>query len=77
MARRKQAVPLQREPSDFAKGPPESPSHGWEQSNGNSQADKRSVANGRPGPEKLPPSIIDQAGPLQLLICVGGIYASL
>ena len=77
MARRKQAVPLQREPSDFAKGPSESPSHGWKQSNGVGQAVKPSVANGWSGSEKLPLSVIEQAGPLQLLICVGGIYASL
>ena len=77
MARRKQAVPLQREPSDFDKGPPESPNHGWKQSNGNDQASKLSIANGPFEPEKLPPSIIEQAGPLQLVICAGGIYVSL
>ena len=77
MARRKQAVPLQREPSGFDKGPPESPNHGWRQSNVNGQASKPSMANGTFEPEKLPLSIIEQAGPLQLVICAGGIYVSL
>ena len=77
MGRRKQAVPLRREPSGFDKGPPESPAHGWRQSNGHGQAPKPSIANGPSEPEKLPPSMIDQAGPLQLVICAGGIYASL
>ena len=79
MARRKQATPLRREPSDFDKGPPESPSHGWKHRNGHGhiQDVKPPVAKGELEADKLPPSITDQAGPLQLVICVGGIYASL
>ncbi|CAF9909023.1 MAG: UDP-galactose transporter [Heterodermia speciosa] len=73
MARRKQATPLKREPSDFDRGLPESPSHGWKHRNGQSRDRKPPVAR---GDEKLPVSITDQAGPLQLVICVGGIYAS-
>ena len=77
MARRKQATPLRREPSDFDKGPPESPSHGWKHRNGQNLDRKPAVTNGEIEAEKLPLSITDQAGPLQLVICVGGIYASL
>ena len=73
MARRKQAVPLQRQTSNFDKGLPESPKDGWKHSNGNGALSP----NEKPGTEELPPSIVEQAGPIQLIICVGGIYASL
>lgn len=77
MARRKQAIPLQREPSDFHRGPPDSPNQGWKSSNGNGQAVKPPMAEPKADVETLPSSITEQAGPIQLLICVGGIYASL
>ena len=77
MARQKQAIPLRREPSDF------------ENLNGHSSdANKRKVeqkpSNGLlEKPQSLSEAALthvieDQpAGLLQLLICVGGIYASL
>ena len=77
MARRKQAVPLQREVSDFHDGPPESPNHGWKNSNGGGSPKQQPISNGRRKNEVVPQVPIDQAGFTQLLICVGGIYASL
>lgn len=76
MARRKQAVPLQRKVSDFHEGPPESPDHGWKTSNGGGFLKQQPISNGRLKNEVVPQVPIDQAGFTQLLICVGGIYAS-
>ena len=76
MARRKQAAPLQREPSDFDKGPPDSPSHGWKHANGNISKSPAVVSNGKPN-EPFPSTSQEQAGLTQLVICVAGIYASL
>lgn len=77
MARTK-AIPLQREPSDFDQGPPDTPSHGWKhtdrRSNGN--VSPPTLSNGKPkGPPR--PATQEQAGFAQLVICVAGIYASL
>ncbi|KAL2053914.1 hypothetical protein ABVK25_005843 [Lepraria finkii] len=74
MARRKQAAPLQREPSDFDKGPPESPSHGWKHANGNPKSPVV-MSNGKPM-RPSPAATQKQAGFTQLVICVAGIYAS-
>ena len=76
MARTKQATPLRREPSDFDKGPSESPSHGWNHAIGNSVKTAPNKSNGKPK-APLTPTTKDQAGLPQLLICVGGIYISL
>ncbi|KAL8719165.1 MAG: hypothetical protein Q9225_003805, partial [Loekoesia sp. 1 TL-2023] len=86
MARRKQAAPLRRQPSDFDKGPPESPDHGWKKSNGNGHISK-SASNGilektekalsSPRPKDPSPlHAMEQPGLIQLIVCVAGIYAS-
>ncbi|KAL9603249.1 MAG: hypothetical protein Q9219_001270 [cf. Caloplaca sp. 3 TL-2023] len=85
MARRKQA-PLQRQPSDFDRGPPESPAHGWKTSNGNGHLsnttsngiiEKAGEALSSPRP-KVPSPLhaTEQPGLMQLVVCVAGIYAS-
>ncbi len=76
MARHKQVAPLRREPSDFEN------IHG--QASGNdSRSVGESIMDGaatvvkdasREPPESAPQA---QAGLIQLVICVGGIYASL
>ena len=76
MARRKQAAPLQRQPSDFDQGPPESPGHGWKQSNGNSPKSEAVTSNGN-AKAPLSRASQEQAGLSQLVICIAGIYASL
>ena len=76
MARKKQAAPLQREPSDFNRGPPESPDHGWITTNGEASRAIPAQANEMVR-EALAPAVSEQAGLMQLIICVGGIYISL
>lgn len=76
MARRKQTAPLHREPSDFDKGPPESPSHGWKNSNGKGPKSTAITSNGK----LTSPSVLsnqEPAGLPQLVVCVAGIYVSL
>ena len=86
MARRK-AAPLQREPSDFDRGPPESPNHGWKSANGNPTGSptfkdgtiekaRQIMGNGTPK-DPSPLNAMEQPGIIQLLVCVAGIYASL
>ncbi|MCJ1372525.1 UDP-galactose transporter [Loxospora ochrophaea] len=75
MARTKQRTPLQREPSDFDRGPPESPGHGWKQATSDVQQEPP-PANGSLA-QSLEIPAPDSAGFTQLIICVGGIYASL
>ncbi|MCJ1256390.1 UDP-galactose transporter [Lignoscripta atroalba] len=75
MARQKQAIPLQRTPSDFQHGPPESPDHGWKAANGHASKSSPTQSNGSiKGADA--PAKSEQAGLTQLIICVGGIYAS-
>ncbi|KAL8757452.1 MAG: hypothetical protein Q9184_004202 [Pyrenodesmia sp. 2 TL-2023] len=85
MARQK-ANPLQRQTSDFNQGPPESPDHGWKQSNGNGGISK-AASNGilektekalsSPRPQHPSPlHALEQPGLIQLVVCVAGIYAS-
>ncbi|KAL8934846.1 MAG: hypothetical protein Q9211_005016, partial [Gyalolechia sp. 1 TL-2023] len=86
MARQKQAAPLQRQPSDLNKGPPESPGQGWKRSaeNGrlsnaasNSILEKAEKALSSPRPDHPSPlHATEQAGLIQLVVCVAGIYAS-
>ncbi|MCJ1474921.1 UDP-galactose transporter [Lambiella insularis] len=77
MAREKQRTPLQREPSDFDKGPPESPDHGWRSTNGSSKHFEHAPPNGSIS-RALEPVTSEQAvGLPQLIVCVGGIYISL
>lgn len=75
MARKKQA-PLQREPSDFAHGLPESPNHGWKQANGSLEKSTAVTSNGKPK-HSAPVDSPEPAGLAQLIICIAGIYASL
>ena len=79
MARRKQVVPLQRQPSDFSAGPPESPNHGWQSANGKPPEQPPKAINGDAKEPLVPivPTSPKEAGFTQLIICVGGIYASL
>jgi len=77
MARKKQAMPLQREVSDFDQGPPELSKHGWKHANGTAQDLQITASTGKPKEELLPQLPSDQAGFTQLVICVAGIYASL
>lgn len=87
MARRKQTTPLQRQPSDFNKGPPDSPDEGWKRSaqNGhlsnlksNGLLEKTGKALSSPRPDDPSPlHAMEQAGLIQLVVCVAGIYASL
>ncbi|KAI4182192.1 MAG: hypothetical protein L6R41_006140 [Letrouitia leprolyta] len=86
MARRKQTTPLQRQPSDFNKGPPDSPDEGWKRSaqNGhlsnlksNGLLEKTGKALSSPRPDDPSPlHAMEQAGLIQLVVCVAGIYAS-
>ncbi|MCJ1407769.1 UDP-galactose transporter [Ptychographa xylographoides] len=78
MARQKQLIPLQREPSDFSKGPPDTPAQGWRGSNGSSKTIDMSHTNGNGNlKHALEPVIVEHpAGLPQLIICVGGIYIS-
>lgn len=75
MARKKQ-VPLQREPSDFDRGPPESPSYGWKQVNGSLGKSTADTGIGKPK-QSAPADSLEAAGLTQLVICIAGIYASL
>ncbi|KAL8894281.1 MAG: hypothetical protein Q9192_004456 [Flavoplaca navasiana] len=86
MARRKQAAPVQRQPSDFDRGAPESPDHGWKTLNGNGhipngtgnavlERTKSAMSDERPK-EPSPLHALGQPGILQLIVCVAGIYAS-
>ena len=77
MARTKQRQPLQREPSDFAQGPPETPDQGWKQSNGTTNSVTPSKANGSIKAALAPVTTEQAAGLPQLIICIGGIYISL
>jgi len=77
MARTKQRQPLQREPSDFAQGPPDTPDQGWKHSNGGDQSVISSKANGSIKAVLAPVTTEHAAGLPQLIICVGGIYISL
>ncbi|KAL8741527.1 MAG: hypothetical protein Q9190_005870 [Brigantiaea leucoxantha] len=84
MARSKQAKPLQREPSDFSRGPPESPDYGWKQSIGNgivSSNGKLKQSDGTGSNDKAeqpsPLNALEQPGLSQLVIGVTGIYISL
>ena len=87
MARKKQAAPLQRQPSAFGHGSPESPDHEWKMSNGNGhtpigtsngvlEKTKSAMSDKRPK-EPSPLHALEQPGIIQLIICVAGIYASL
>ncbi|KAI4236110.1 MAG: hypothetical protein L6R40_006235 [Gallowayella cf. fulva] len=86
MARRKQAAPLQREPSDLTHGAPEHSDHGWKKLNGNShvpngatngalEKTKSAMSKDRPK-EPSPLHALQQPGFIQLIVCVAGIYAS-
>ncbi|KAI4211329.1 MAG: hypothetical protein LQ351_005884 [Letrouitia transgressa] len=77
MARRKQATPVRREPSDFDRGPPEPQSHGWKHANGNGGISDPSAitSNGEPK-QPSPLDALEQPGITQLLIGVTGIYTS-
>ncbi|KAL8700821.1 MAG: hypothetical protein Q9224_000795 [Gallowayella concinna] len=86
MARRKQAVPLQREPSGLDQGTPESPNHGLKKLNGNGhipngksngvmEKTRSAMSKNRPK-EPSPLHALEQPGIIQLIICVAGIYAS-
>ncbi|KAL8811638.1 MAG: hypothetical protein Q9200_001638 [Gallowayella weberi] len=86
MARRKQAAPLQREPSDFIQGTSESPDHGKKEPNGDAyipngkangvlEKTKSAMSKNRPK-EPSPLHALEQPGFIQLIICVAGIYAS-
>ena len=77
MARQKQRLPLQREPSDFSQGPPETPNHGWEGSNGFVDSPSPPHADGSIITALAPATTEQAAGLPQLIICVGGIYISL
>ncbi|KAL9015501.1 MAG: hypothetical protein Q9185_007107 [Variospora sp. 1 TL-2023] len=86
MARRKQTTPLQRQPSDFSQGPPETPDHGWKKPNGNGHfwntagndiLEKTEKALSSPVPKHPSPlHALEQPGLIQLVVCVAGIYAS-
>ena len=77
MARTK-AVPLQREPSTFDQGLPDTPNHGWKYANGkaNGNMSPANPSNSQPK-QSSPPASQEQAGLAQLVVCVAGIYASL
>lgn len=79
MARQKQVAPLQRQPSDSSAGPPESPNHGRQYANGQTPEKLPAVVNGDAKEPVVPvmPTSPKEAGFTQLIICVGGIYASL
>ncbi|KAL8909545.1 MAG: hypothetical protein Q9171_004990 [Xanthocarpia ochracea] len=86
MARKKQAAPLQRQPSAFDHGSPESPDHEWKKPNGKGHAPngtsngvlekaKSAMSDKRPK-EPSPLHALEQPGIIQLIVCVAGIYAS-
>lgn len=81
MARSKR-VPLQRQPSDFTAAPP-NPDEGWKTGavNGSIPVEKRQIDTRTTdtSPQEMLADVIptEQAGLTHLLICVGGIYASL
>lgn len=77
MARKKQAVPLQRRVEDSDQGPPDTSTHGCKQTNGTAHSPRSAASAGEPKEELLPQLPSDQAGFTQLVICVAGIYASL
>ena len=79
MARQKQVAPLQRQPSDFSAGPPESPQYGWEDADGKAQELDPTETNGKANESIVPivPISPKEAGFTQLIICIGGIYVSL
>lgn len=74
MARQKQATPLRREPSDF-----ESVNGHSIEKKGNGEAINGGASLASKPPSSTPMTAAEQkqAGITQLLICVGGIYASL
>ncbi|KAL8668428.1 MAG: hypothetical protein Q9168_006942 [Polycauliona sp. 1 TL-2023] len=84
MARRKQAAPVQRQPSDF--GAQGDPSNGWAKVNGNGhlpngatnsvlEKTKSAMSDQRPK-QPSPLLALEQPGIIQLVVCVAGIYAS-
>ena len=81
MARSKR-VPLQRQPSDFSAAPP-NPDEGWKTraANGSVPVEKRQfdTRTTNISPQEMLADIIptEQAGLTHVLICTGGIYASL
>lgn len=80
MARQKQVAPLQREPSDFSAGPPQSANRDRRnQANGKTLEKSSPEVNGNAQEPLVPilPTSPNEAGFTQLIICVGGIYASL
>ena len=68
MARIKQRTPIQREPSDFA--PHVQQDEGKRVANGHADGHNK-------GASTQPRTQQSESGALQLIICVGGIYASL
>ena len=75
MARQK-ANPLRREPSDFNQGPLEPPKNEGKPVNGSVIARSAGEVSEQLK-EKISSTLPDQPGLTQLIICVGGIYASL
>ena len=76
MARQKQAAPLRREPSDFESMNGHTSSH--DQRSVNSLIANGAVAVVKEAAREPPKSASqEQAGLIQLTICVAGIYASL
>ena len=75
MARQKQPSPMKRTPSDFSHEPPDYLSES-KIANGHGQNGSLTHSNGKPK-EIATPAEQETAGLAQLIICVGGIYASL
>ncbi|PGH17324.1 hypothetical protein AJ79_01208 [Helicocarpus griseus UAMH5409] len=74
MARQKQKAPLQRAPSSgVMNAPPDLPESNMRQTNGVASKDSNSKAAAKPPASSSHQS---EAGLLQLILCVGGIYAS-
>ena len=76
MARQKQNRPLQREPSDLSQDTPASPGSRRKEANGVKQSKGLKEPNGHLK-ETVLSALPEQPGLTQLIICVGGIYASL
>jgi hypothetical protein len=79
MARKKQSTPLKRVPSDFTHGVPDQAELSRDKANGH--ANGNTSANGHTAgtvQAALAPVLSEEkAGLTQLVVCVGGIYASL
>ena len=76
MARQKQTRPLKQQPSDLTQNTPDPPDSRRKEASGVKNLNSPNEPNGHLK-ETVLSALPEQPGLAQLIICVGGIYASL